>query len=83
MNFLLYIQALTYGIMFLTEKSGNFRLGAYDITVLDVPGKPVHLTLGQAISAVEKALLGQVGTFQIGDVSISIAPWVTPAPPTP
>jgi hypothetical protein len=46
----------------------------YEVSVNLVTGAPVHLTFAAALLAVEKIVAGQTGTFQSGDINVTIAP---------
>jgi hypothetical protein len=52
----------------------GFRLGAYIVTATTADA-PHHLTIGEAVFAVEKVLAKQPGSFQVGSVSITVAPY--------
>lgn len=60
----------------------GFRLGNYTVSAT-VGGAPHHLTIGEALLAAEKALTGSVGTFLVGSVTLTVAPYVAPAPVNP
>jgi hypothetical protein len=55
----------------------QFRVGKYRVSA-SLAGTPTHLTFSQALQGAEAALLGQAGTFQSGDVVITVDLW----PPT-
>jgi len=50
----------------------SFRVGSKSIS-LAKENAAHHLTMGEAISAVELAMAGRDGTFQIGAISIVVA----------
>jgi hypothetical protein len=53
----------------------SFKIaGKYEVSVNSVSGPPVHLTVAAAFLAVEKIVAGQTGTFQSGDINVTIAP---------
>jgi hypothetical protein len=71
------IEQYTLTVVLAVElKQTSFRVGAYTVTAA-LNGTPTPLTLGSAFSAVENIISGKTGTFQSGDISLSIVPTAT------
>lgn len=68
-----YFALLTAALGAAMSRSLSFRVGNKTVTAADTQGKPTHFTFGAAIAAGEAVLAGQTGSFQVGDISVSIA----------
>jgi hypothetical protein len=58
----------------LESKTASYNFGAVTVTATDVGGNPVHLSFGELIVVAERVFGGATGTFQIGDIQVTITP---------
>lgn len=68
------LQVLLLALTVALSQSVSFKVaGKYLVTVVAAPGTtPHHLTLGEALTAIQLVLSNGVGTVQVGSVSLSV-----------
>lgn len=62
------------------NRSTEFDIGPFDITVTDVAATPAHLTFAEAWQAIATIAMGQPGLFAIGDIHLVIVDRNAPPP---
>ncbi len=55
------------------SQSLSFSVAGFNVSISIVAGSPQKLGLATAIAVVEAILAGKPGTFQVGDVSVTIS----------
>lgn len=68
-----YLSILFAALSAIATHAVSIRVGNFNISASDVGGTPVKFTLGTALAALEQFAAGKTGTFQVGDVQITIA----------
>jgi hypothetical protein len=68
-----YAQIITAAIGAWLSGALSLRVGNESLTIVQVPGNPVHFTFNLAYAALLDYALGKSGTFQVGSIAVTVA----------